>query len=131
MELESIDVSSEGKSAGPVKECEDGGVRALWSGEALYDWLLCDMLVKGGMEERLIEEGDCGICCKVSRRKREKCFHRPNGLTGVISRSESASVAEVAASIRSSHLLPIAAAAAAPGGSAENAFLPSMLNLLE
>ena len=52
-------------------------------------------------------------------------------LTGVISRSESASVAEVAASIRSSHRLPIAAAAAAPGGSAENAFLPSMLNLLE
>ena len=52
-------------------------------------------------------------------------------LTGVRSRSESASVAEVAASIRSSHLLPIAAAAAAPGGSAENAFLPSMLNLLE
>lgn len=52
-------------------------------------------------------------------------------LTGVKSRSESASVAEVAASIKSSHLLPIAAAAAAPGGSAENAFLPSMLNLLE
>ena len=48
-----------------------------------------------------------------------------------MSRSESASVAEVAASIRSSHLLPIAAAAAAPGGSAENAFLPSMLSLLE
>lgn len=53
------------------------------------------------------------------------------GLTGVISRSESASVADVAASIRSSHLLPIAAAAAAPGGSAENAFLPSILNLPE
>ena len=53
------------------------------------------------------------------------------GLTGVISRSESASVADVAASIRSSHLLPIAAAAAAPGGSAENAFLPSILNLAE
>lgn len=53
------------------------------------------------------------------------------GLTGVRSRSESASVAEVAASIRSSHLLPIAAATAAPGGSAENAFLPSMLNLFE
>ena len=52
-------------------------------------------------------------------------------LTGVISRSESASVADVAASIRSSHLLPIAAAAAAPGGSAENAFLPSILNLPE
>ena len=51
-------------------------------------------------------------------------------LTGVRSRSESASVAEVAASIRSTHLLPIAAAAAALGGSAENAFLPSMLNLL-
>ena len=33
--------------------------------------------------------------------------------------------------MRSSHLLPIAAAAATPGGSAENAFLPSMLNLLE
>ena len=67
---ESIDVSSEGNSAGPVKEREDGGVRALWSGEALYDWLLCDMLEKGGMEERLIEEGDCGICCRVSGRKR-------------------------------------------------------------
>lgn len=53
------------------------------------------------------------------------------GLTGVRSRSESASVAEVAASIRSSHLLPIAAAAAAPGGSAENAFLPSTLSFLE
>lgn len=50
-------------------------------------------------------------------------------LTGVKSRSESASVAEVAASIRSSHLLPMAAAIA-PGGSAENAFLPSMLSLL-
>lgn len=32
---ESRDVSTEGKSVGPVKECEDGGVRALWSGEAL------------------------------------------------------------------------------------------------
>jgi len=50
--------------------------------------------------------------------------------TGVRSRSESASVADVAASIRSSHLLPMAATAAAPGGSAENAFLPSMLNRL-
>jgi len=49
--------------------------------------------------------------------------------TGVKSRSESASVADVAASIKSSHLLPIAAAAAAPGGSAEKAFLPSMLIL--
>lgn len=56
---------------------------------------------------------------------------QPEGLTGVRSRSESASVAEVAASIKSSHLLPIAAAAAAPGGSAENAFLPSMLSLFE
>ena len=67
---ESIDVSTEGNSVGPLKECEDGGVRALWSGEALYDWLLWDMLEKGGMEERLTEEGDCGICCRVSGRNR-------------------------------------------------------------
>lgn len=51
--------------------------------------------------------------------------------TGVRSRSESTSVADVAASIKSSHLLPLAAAATAPGGSAEKAFRPSMLSLLE
>ena len=45
-------------------------------------------------------------------------------LTGVKSRSESASLADVAASIRSSHRLPIAEA-----GSAEKAFRPSILNL--
>ena len=46
--------------------------------------------------------------------------------TGVRSRSESASFADVAASIRSSHRLPMANT----GGSAENAFLPSTLSLL-
>ena len=62
---------------------------------------------------------------------RKDVIDQLKALTGVMSRSESASVAEVAASIRSSHLLPMTAAAAAPGGSAENAFLPSTLNLLE
>lgn len=52
-------------------------------------------------------------------------------LTGVRSLSESASVAEVAASTNSCHLLPATAASRAPGGSAENAFLPSRLSLLE
>ena len=47
-----------------------------------------------------------------------------NLLTGVRSRSESASLADVAASMRSSQRLPMAAT-----GSAENAFRPSMLNL--
>lgn len=47
-------------------------------------------------------------------------------LTGVRSRSESASFADVAASMRSTHLLPIADAA--PCGSAEKAFLPSILS---
>lgn len=47
-------------------------------------------------------------------------------LTGVRSRSESASFADVAASMRSTHLLPMADAG--PCGSAENAFLPSILN---
>ena len=51
-------------------------------------------------------------------------------LTGVRSRSESASVAEAAASISSSHLLPCTAAVMGAGGSAEKAFLPSMLYLL-
>lgn len=46
--------------------------------------------------------------------------------TGVRSRSESASLADVAASIRSSHLLFIADAI--PCGSAEKAFLPSTLS---
>lgn len=32
-----MDVSTEGNSGGPLKECEDGGVRVLWSGEALYE----------------------------------------------------------------------------------------------
>ena len=52
------------------------------------------------------------------------------GLAGVRSLSESASVADAAASTRSSHLLPINASLA-PGGSAEKAFLPSRLILLE
>ena len=51
-------------------------------------------------------------------------------LTGVRSLSESASVADAAASTRSSHLLPMKASLA-PGGSAEKAFLPSRLILLE
>lgn len=51
-------------------------------------------------------------------------------ITGVKSLSESASVAEAAASTKSCHLLPATAASLAPGGSAEKAFLPSMLNLL-
>lgn len=46
--------------------------------------------------------------------------------TGVRSRSESASLADVAASMRSSHLLFITDAT--PCGSAENAFLPSILS---
>jgi hypothetical protein len=46
-------------------------------------------------------------------------------LTGVKSRSSSASVAEVAASIKSSQRLPWTQAAV--GGSAENAFRPSIL----
>ena len=46
--------------------------------------------------------------------------------TGVRSRSDSASFADVAASTRSSHLFPKAEAA---GGSAENAFLFSRLSL--
>lgn len=46
--------------------------------------------------------------------------------TGVRSRSDSASLADVAASTRSSHLFPSAEAA---GGSAENAFLVSRLSL--
>lgn len=45
--------------------------------------------------------------------------------TGVRSRSESASLAEVAASMRSSHRLPMTVAALC--GSAEKAFRPSML----
>jgi hypothetical protein len=48
--------------------------------------------------------------------------------TGVRSRSESASLADVAASIRSSHLLFMADAISC--GSAEHAFLPSILGLL-
>ena len=56
-------------------------------------------------------------------------YVREIGRTGVRSRSESTSVADVAASRRSSHRLPLAAAAL-PGGSAENAFLPSILSLL-
>ena len=66
---ESIDVSTEGNSVGPEKECDDGGVRALCSGDALYDWLLWDMLENGGMEARLIEAGDWGTCRRVSRKK--------------------------------------------------------------
>jgi len=46
------------------------------------------------------------------------------GFTGVRSRSESASLAEVAASMRSSQRFPIADA-----GSAESAFRPSILSL--
>lgn len=46
-------------------------------------------------------------------------------LTGVRSRSDSASLADVAASMRSSHREPLVAAM----GSAENAFRPSMLSL--
>lgn len=52
------------------------------------------------------------------------CCRKNVTLTGVKSRSESASLADVAASIKSSHRLPMAEA-----GSAENAFLPSILNL--
>lgn len=48
--------------------------------------------------------------------------------TGVRSRSESASLAEVAASMRSSQRLPMTVAAL--WGSAEKAFRPSMLILL-
>ena len=76
-----------------------------------------------------MEDGDWGICCAGEMGAKRVFWNRK--LTGVKSRSESASVADVAASIRSSHLLPIAAAAAPPGGSAEKAFLPSILSLLE
>lgn len=54
-----------------------------------------------------------------------KMVERGKGVvTGVRSRSESASLAEVAASMRSSHRFPIADA-----GSAESAFRPSILSL--
>lgn len=82
----------------------------------------------GGSEARLIDEGDCGICSIGQSIPAESVYEREMP-TGVRSLSESASVADVAASIRSSHLLPFAAATAAPGGSAEKAFLPSILIL--
>ena len=53
-----------------------------------------------------------------------KCCRDNVMLTGVKSRSESASLADVAASMRSSQRLPMAEA-----GSAEKAFRPSILNL--
>lgn len=72
-----------------------------------------------------MEGGDCGICngqpgCGVGELGGWK-------RTGVRSRSESASLAEVAASIRSSQRLPITVAAL--WGSAEKALRPSILIL--
>ncbi len=58
------------------------------------------------------DEGECGICAAerecVSGHKVDWLKEEP---TGVMSRSESASLADVAASISSSHRLPIAGAA--------------------
>ena len=53
-------------------------------------------------------------------------------LTGVMSRSESASVevTDPTASSKAPHLRPLGAIAAVPGGSAEKAFRPSILNRL-
>jgi hypothetical protein len=43
-----------------------GGVRALFNGDAVYDWS-CEAKLKGGMEVRLFSMcgdwlGDCGTC---------------------------------------------------------------------
>ncbi len=73
----------------------------------------------------MTNNGERGIC---GHQLREKILEEKDLPTGVRSRSESASLADVAASIRSSHLLFIADAI--PCGSADKAFLPSMLSLL-
>lgn len=81
------------------------------------------MVVNGGRDVRLLEAGDWGTCAdERGYLSGAKAWCMEEALTGVISRSESA---EVAASMSSSHRLE-----AGPCGSAENAFLPSILILL-
>lgn len=86
---------------------------------------------EGGQRGAFVRMGRLGDLKSVSWEAVRSChigrgFHLGEGgeLTGVRSRSESASLADVAASIRSSHRLPIAEA-----GSAEKAFRPSILSL--
>jgi hypothetical protein len=87
------------------------------NGDAVYDWK-CEA-AKGGREVRLLMCGewcgDCGTCDCQYRKARG-----PGALTGVRSRLSS-SVADAAASMRSSQRFPMMAAAVC--GSAENAFL--------
>lgn len=129
--VDSMEDSTEGKGSMPVSG--GGGVRALCRGEAAKEWKWEDAAVgNGGREERLMDCGDCGICgssvlvkCANPVQENQRLGI---GRTGVRSRSSSASVADVAASMRSSHRLPSAEAALC--GSAEKAFRPSMLILL-
>lgn len=76
----------------------------------------------------MIDAGDCGIF-KKSAADASLVSILESLLTGVKSRSESASLADVAASIRSSQREPVAEATF--GGSAEKALRPSRLILLE
>lgn len=123
--------STEGKGSRPASG--GGGVRALCRGEAAKEWKWEDVAVgNGGREERLMDCGECGTfgASVTLRYSQMQCRigRVGKGRTGVRSRSSSASVADVAASMRSSHRLPSADAALC--GSAEKAFLPSMLILL-
>lgn len=124
--IDSMEDSTEGKGSRPGSG--GGGVSALCRGEAAKEWKWEDAAVgKGGREERLVDCGDCGIWTASIPFVDFTSGREGQRRTGVRSRSSSASVAEVAASMRSSHRLPSAEAALC--GSAEKAFLPSMLNL--
>ena len=121
---DSIEDSTDGKGSTPSSGGGGVSVRVFCRGEALYvsKWFIAG--AKGGSEDRLKDAGDCGIL--VSSVGLWSALR--NDLTGVRSRSESASFAEAAASTRSSHLEPVEDVAL--GGSAEKAFLPSILILL-
>jgi len=98
---DSIDDSTEG-NGGISDRSGGGGVSVFCSGEAVYEWR-CDAK-KGGRDVLLFVK--CGE-------------YWGDGGTGVRSRLSS-SVADAAASMRSSHRLPISWAAV--DGSAEKAF---------
>jgi len=113
---DSIDDSTEG-NGGISDRSGGGGVSVFCSGEAVYEWR-CDAK-KGGRDVLLFVKcgeywGDGGTC-DVS--PTEGCTVASP--TGVRSRLSS-SVADAAASMRSSHRLPISWAAV--DGSAEKAF---------
>lgn len=96
---DSIDDSTEGKGWSSPTSC-GGGVRAFCSGEAVYDWK-CEA-AKGGRDWRFMMCGDFGDWGTWGLALRTSIGSQI--LTGV--RLLSSSVAEAAASIRSSQRLP-------------------------